>query len=284
MRLVSLFSVLCCIVAISACAPKVYAPVEERSVETERQEIQRFGGHLVRFVKPGDTLYGIAFESNLSVRKLAAWNGINNYRSLKVGQRLRLTKPYGFVEKKRKSQLSRPVVIAKTNSKKPGTNKPALKPNKKAVAKSVAKTTGASSRKTKQASPTKTTAKAVASKWVWPVDGKVLRTFSPQNGRQGIDISVLQGKAVVASRAGEVVYVGSSLKGYGKLVIIKHEGDFLSAYAHNKKILVKEGQVVNIQQRIGTSGLNNRNESALQFQIRIDGNSVNPLPYLNGRK
>jgi lipoprotein NlpD len=245
--------------------------VEERSVSTQRQEIQRYGGHLVRFVKPGDTLYGIAFESNLSVRKLAAWNDIEDYRGLRVGQRLRLTKPYGFVEKRRSVVSSKPVVVTRV----PKPTVSSKKPSSRAATPKVK----APMPVNKKNKPVKKSSK----KWVWPVNGgSVLRTFSPKHGRQGIDISVVSDSPVVASRAGEVVYVGSSLKGYGKLIIIKHDGEFLSAYAHNKKIQVKEGQLVKIQERIGTSGLNNRGEPALQFQIRIDGNSVNPLPYVKG--
>lgn len=271
MRIVYYGVLLTTCVFIAACAPKRFAPVEERSVSTQRQEIQRYGGHLVRFVKPGDTLYGIAFESNLSVRKLAAWNGINDYRSLRVGQRLRLTKPYGFVEKRTATAPSKPVAVARVSKPKPSSKKPSSRTPRPQVKAPVATT--------KNNRPTKSTSK----KWVWPVSGgSVLRTFSPKQGRQGIDISVARGNSVMASRGGEVVYVGSSLKGYGKLIIIKHDGDFLSAYAHNQTILVTEGQLVKAQQKIGTSGLNNRGESALQFQIRIDGNSVNPLPYLKG--
>lgn len=273
------------VVNLCACAPTVFAPVEERSIFTERQQIQKFGGHLIRMVKSGDTLYGIAFESNLSVRKLAAWNGIENYRSLKVGQRLRLTKPVGFVEKKKPSNVV--AKVAKASSQRQTRAR-----NKKSTLKSAEKNTVTKISKATQANvkakvPVKTTAPPKKpqsnSAWVWPVKGSVLRTFSSKNGRQGIDIAVARGTPVVAARPGEVVYVGNSLKGYGNLIIIKHNGDFLSAYAHNAKTMVKEGQMIAAKHKIGISGLNNRGEPALQFQIRIDGNSVNPLPYLRGK-
>ena len=270
------------LLGLSACTPKTFAPVEERSVQTQRQQIQQHGGHLVRFVKPGDTLYGIAFESNLSVKKIAAWNNIDDYRSLRVGQRLRLTRPVGFVERKvvvkagpRKTNKPRGGAVAKTApkaSRKLPENKPKVKAKK--TTKVTKPTVVKAARKIKS--------KSASKQWVWPVDGSVLRTFSPKHGRQGIDIAVSRGKSVLASRHGEVVYVGSSLKGYGKLIIIQHANDFLSAYAHNAKTFVKEGQMVNARQKIGITGLNNKGEQALQFQIRIDGNSVNPLPYLKG--
>lgn len=267
-----------CLIAcfISACSPKVRAPVEERSVLTERQEIQKYGGHLIRMVKPGDTLYGIAFESNLSVKTLAAWNDISDYRSLKVGQRLRLTAPLGFVAKKTSKKV---VNVVKT------ANKPRADVSTEALSKpsGTKKTSTALINKKPKTKNRPNVKKPVSPKgWMWPVNGKVVRSFAPKQGRQGIEISTGRGSVVKASRAGEVVYVGSSLRGYGKLIIIKHDGEFLSAYAHNDSILVKEGQMVVANQKIGTSGVNNRGAAVLQFQIRIDGNSVNPLPYLRG--
>lgn len=250
---------------------------------TERQQIQKFGGHLIRMVKPGDTLYGIAFESNLSVRKLAAWNGIKNYRSLKVGQRLRLTKPVGFVEKRKPIKVVAKVINAPSSRKSKASTKDSIaKGANKSIVKKTSKTTPVE-RKVSVKAKVRSKSTSSSPGWVWPVQGSILRTFSAKSGRQGIDISVARGSSVVAARNGEVVYVGNSLKGYGNLIIIKHDGDFLSAYAHNARILVKEGQMIAIKQKIGISGLNNRDEPALQFQIRIDGNSVNPLPYLRGK-
>jgi lipoprotein NlpD len=109
----------------------------------------------------------------------------------------------------------------------------------------------------------------------------VIRRFSPSSTQQGIDILGTQGQAVTASAPGEVVYVGNSLKGYGNLVIIKHNDNFLSAYAHNQKIIVSEGQKISARQVIGSVGVNNRRESALHFQIRRKGKPVNPLSYLS---
>jgi lipoprotein NlpD len=117
--------------------------------------------------------------------------------------------------------------------------------------------------------------------WSWPFDGKVIRRFTPSSTQQGIDILGKIGQAVMASAPGEVVYVGNSLKGYGNLVIIKHNDNFLSAYAHNQKIVVSEGQKVSHKHIIGSVGSNNRREKALHFQIRRKGKPVNPLSYLS---
>lgn len=117
--------------------------------------------------------------------------------------------------------------------------------------------------------------------WMWPANGSVVKKFSLQsNGNKGIDISGSLGSAVKASAEGEVVYSGSGLRGYGKLVIIKHSESFLSAYAYNKNILVKEGQIVKAGQRIATMGQTNSGETMLHFELRYNGKPVNPLRYL----
>lgn len=288
------------VVCVSACAPNVIAPVEERLVITERQEIQQYGGHIIRIVKPGDTLYSIAFESSLSIKDLAAWNGISHYKHLNVGRRLRLTRPFDFDESQvkpltHKSTNVPPILKLKAKAPAALVDKRTTKTVKKQAVKNKALNSPKVSRRAEKVSttirqpnvtpPTERAMNKSASvaQWVWPVAGRVLRTFSPANGRQGIDISVPKGQPIVASRQGEVVYVGSGLKGYGKLIIVKHDADYLSAYAHNAKILVSEGQAVKANQTIGVSGLNGRGEPALQFQIRLDGNSVNPLPFLRGQ-
>ena len=107
--------------------------------------------------------------------------------------------------------------------------------------------------------------------------------FDLGQGQQGVDILGSLGQPVVATSAGEVVYVGSGLKGYGNLVIIKHSEQYLSAYAHNQEILVKEGQQLLARHKIGAIGVDNKGRNALHFQIRKDGKPVNPLAYLPGR-
>jgi len=116
--------------------------------------------------------------------------------------------------------------------------------------------------------------------WHWPTKGHLIAGFSIAKGKQGIDIQAPNGEPVLASASGEVVYVGNSLKGYGNLVIIKHNQSYLSAYAHNSSILVSEGQRIASRQKIGTVGLNKQRVNALHFQIRKNGKPVNPINYL----
>ena len=252
---------------------------------TVRQQSEGIGGQLVRIVQSGDTLYSIAFASNLDVHQLAAWNDITDNSRLNVGQRIRLTKPIGFVAKKPKDltkQRRSPQLATKPVAKKPtrvvsseptDKNKPAREGQKSANRQgkqTVASSTQTSSSSTFNSRPN----------WVWPLEGKLIRRFSPSSTQQGVDIAATNGKRVVAAAAGEVVYVGNSLKGYGNLIIVKHNENFLSAYAHNRAIFVKEGQKIKDKHHIGSVGINNRRESALHFQIRRNGKPVNPLQYL----
>ncbi len=116
--------------------------------------------------------------------------------------------------------------------------------------------------------------------WVWPAKGKILTGFSEAASLKGIDIAGTSGQAVAASAGGKVVYAGTGLRGYGKLIIIKHNGTYLSAYAHNKEILVKEGQQVNRGQRIAEMGNTDADQVKLHFEIRRQGKPVDPLRYL----
>ena len=116
--------------------------------------------------------------------------------------------------------------------------------------------------------------------WVWPAKGKVVTGFSETANLKGIDIAGATGEPVIASAAGKVVYVGSGLRGYGKLVIVKHNKTWLSAYAHNREILVKEGQQVTKGQKIAEMGNTDADVVKLHFEIRRLGKPVDPARYL----
>ena len=116
--------------------------------------------------------------------------------------------------------------------------------------------------------------------WVWPARGKILTGFSEAASLKGIDIAGAVGQPVAASAGGKVVYAGTGLRGYGKLIIIKHNGTYLSAYAHNKEILVKEGQQVAKGQKIAEMGNTDADQVKLHFEIRRQGKPVDPLRYL----
>lgn len=255
-----LIFVLALLSLVSACAPPRKAAVSERTTITERIETERIGGRLIRHVQPGDTLHSIAFVHNLNPNDIAAWNNVGDSRKLQVGQRIRLTEPIGFVKKQNPVVVtSVPIGQARENS--PANTKPL---NEKSV---IAKSDALESDNTS---------------WSWPTKGKVVTNFALAKGQQGIDIQASQGQAVRASSSGVVVYVGNGLKGYGNLVILKHNDRFLSAYAHNQEVFVFEGDRVRAQQIIGSVGLNKRGIAALQFQIREFGKPVNPLNYLKG--
>ena len=280
----------CILALLSACAPPVKVTVEERSVLTVRQQSEKIGGQIIRIVQSGDTLYGIGFESNLDVTQLAAWNGISDTSRLRVGQRIRLTSPPGFTAKPQVKAPRGHEHDAKARlTQHERDDRVSQEKGKSAVAKSTAMTsTKATTKSVAKTKPLKTNrVTALKSRevagliWSWPFNGKVIRRFSPSKTQQGIDIQGARGQVVTASAPGEVVYVGNSLKGYGNLVIIKHNDNFLSAYAHNQKILVSEGQMIGYRQVIGAVGTNNRRENALHFQIRRKGKPVNPLSYLS---
>ncbi|MCL2308405.1 MAG: peptidoglycan DD-metalloendopeptidase family protein [Proteobacteria bacterium] len=131
--------------------------------------------------------------------------------------------------------------------------------------------------------PQTTTASASGIEWSWPTQGKVISTYSEKSSLKGIDIVGAIGQPVVASAAGRVVYVGSGLRGYGKLVIVKHNDTFLSVYAHNRELLVQQGQQVTRGQKIAEMGNTDADQVKLHFEIRKDGKPVDPMQFLPAR-
>jgi lipoprotein NlpD len=122
------------------------------------------------------------------------------------------------------------------------------------------------------------------SSWLWPTDGRIVSNFKSNDpARNGIEIGGKEGQAIKATAAGEVVYSGNGLIGYGELIIVKHSEQMLSAYGHNRKRLVKEGQRVRAGERIAEMGRNERNQEILHFEIRHNGTPRDPLNYLPGR-
>ncbi|URJ28543.1 peptidoglycan DD-metalloendopeptidase family protein [Blochmannia endosymbiont of Camponotus sp. C-046] len=120
--------------------------------------------------------------------------------------------------------------------------------------------------------------------WYWPTNGTIINTFSDaERGNKGIDISGTLGQPVVATANGKVVYIGNTLKGYGNLIILKHDNNYLSAYAHNDMILVAEQQTVKMGEKIATMGNSGTDKVKLHFEIRYKGKSVDPLYYLQNR-
>lgn len=191
-------------------------------------------------VKKGDTVYGVARKSGRSPKEIIAWNGLRKPFTIRPGQRLRVSPA--------------------------GTNVGNSSESRPKKARTSARQRSGRSQK--------------VGKWVWPASGKILRRFSPNGASKGIDISGRAGQTVRAAAGGTVVYQGSGLRGYGQLIIIKHNPDYLSAYAHCSRILVKEGTRVKRGQKIATMGSTGTNRVKLHFEIRLRGNPVNPTRYL----
>lgn len=233
-------------------------------------------------VQTGDTLYSLAFRAGLDYRELAQLNNISPPYRIFVGQTLRLsnnkyTSSYG-------EQPVSPVKVPKTpvvTVKKPSQGQSKLTTANKAVA--PGNQTGYVQKQTVKENATSTENFVSSSKvrWAWPVRGPLLAGFSnAEHGNKGLDIGGKAGTPIKAAAAGEVVYAGNALRGYGNLVIIRHNDDFLSAYAHNRRLLVKERDTVASGQTIAEMGNTDATSVRLHFEIRFRGKSVDPKRYL----
>ncbi len=195
-------------------------------------------------VRSGDTLYSIAWVYGTDFKALAQLNGIRSPYVIRPGQRIKLR------------------------------------------GKPTSGTVLASSSAVKMASRTADAVQPLAAdkSWRWPASGKLLSGFGQSGGNKGIDISGNIGDSVVTARAGKVVYAGNGIRGYGNLLIVKHSAEFLSAYAYNSRLLVKEGDLVKEGQKIaeiGNSGA--AREAKLHFEIRRQGKPVDPVRLLPRR-
>jgi lipoprotein NlpD len=227
-------------------------------------------------VRAGDTLYSIALAHDLDWQALARWNDIKDPRSLRAGQVLRLTPPGGDQTAARKKQNAPTAPQSGLHLAAPRA------PTVSVVTESPAPSRAPPSRTVNQASAVN------PSGWQWPVQGKVLSRFIDGNNLQkGLILAGALGEPVHASAAGEVVYAGNGLPGYGNLLIIKHDAEWLTAYGYNQSLLVKEGQMVTAGQTVATMG--RRDDKALDktgsllFQIRRYGKPVDPIPLLSPR-
>lgn len=209
-------------------------------------------------VAPGETLYSIALRYDLDHKKLSQVNNLGQSSQIRPGQVLNLDVA-SYVPP------------------------PAPKPSSKSTWQRVKEVVPSVSKdRTKaKAPPAPAPASAGSLVWHWPVKGKVLESFNPEAGlNKGIDIQGKLGEPVNAAALGEVVYAGSGLRGYGKLLIVKHNEKYLSAYAHNRVLHVAEGDKVKAGQKIAEVGYSGTDTAKLHFEIRRDGKPVNPLQYL----
>jgi lipoprotein NlpD len=285
----------------TSAAEKLPATSEEPTTKPYREGDWRPEYHIV---KKGDTLYSIALDYGQDYRELAAWNNLADPSLIKIDQRLRLFPP----ESTGKATISQPTPLAapvatpifsEPKARKLPYSDQALAqlktPAAKAEAGSIApnQVTVSPPGKSPSARPSAVPSMAPAQKemppgdgkmtWEWPAQGKLLYGFGQGPNQKGIGIEGRIGQPVLAAGPGKVVYSGSGLRGYGKLIIIKHNAVYLSVYAHNNQILVKEGQSVAMGQKIAEMGSTDSNRVDLHFEIRRLGKPIDPLQYLPDR-
>jgi lipoprotein NlpD len=265
--------------------------VSEQSVPLRQPESP------TRTVVHGDTLYSIAWETGRDYRELAKWNRIRPPYTILPGQELRVIPPAAEkvtavpapAKPSAKNTETKKTDVKPSNSSKPGklavapTPTPSV-PKPASVSTDSSKTKNNIRTKTK-AEPAKSqdSGKAGSGSWAWPADGQILKRYGESDSGKGLDIGGTRGQSVRATAGGRVVYQGSGLRGYGQLIIIKHSDEFLSAYAHNDRIYVKEGDVVKRGQKIADMGSTGTDRVKLHFEIRRQGIPTDPLKYLPKR-
>lgn len=284
--------------SLAACAPtRGPAPIESRTISPGKTADQRSasGKAIAELppvpagsyrVKRGDTLVSIALEYGVDWRDLVSWNGLDNPNVIEVGQILRVRPPepraMASAPAEAPAQGATPIQPGGAMEVRPLTQGQAAQ----TPADPAAGTEAAASRAgqpAEVASGAPSSAAPVAGlNWSWPANGQVIAGFS-EGGSKGISIAGAPGESIFAAEQGRVVYSGNGLRGYGNLVIVKHEGDFLTAYAHNRAILVKEGQVVRRGQKIAELGMSDADRPMLHFEVRKGGKPVDPMAYLPKR-
>lgn len=223
------------------------------------------GGHVYHVVEPGETLYSIGWLYGYDYREIAQWNKLTSLNGIRKGQRIRVAPPKGASTLHQRSKIT-----ARVGNKSHGpVAAKATKNRTPIVSGAVAKTNES---ETGNKTPD----------WHWPVKNREpLQTFDAKDpGKRGLDFTGDEGQAVYSAAAGNIVYSGAGLPRYGKLIIVKHSDEYLSAYAHNKRLLVKEGDEIRSGQHIADMGKNRANRTMLHFEIRRNGKPVDPLIYL----
>lgn len=250
-RLASILSALLAIAVLSACSTPRTKPanVVDRSKGESVASVPTPPGYYR--VKKGDTVLRIALDQGQSYRDLVRWNNLSDPNQIEVDQLLLVRPPDSKM-----------------------TVKPLAAPS-----------TAASDRKMTESVPepktdsVKPDAPTPGIRLAWPAKGRVVEEFGDGKSK-GIDIAGKMGDPVQAASDGRIVYAGNSLRGYGNLVIVKHDNTYLTAYAHNRNLLVKEGDSVRKGQKIAEMGDTDTNSVKLHFELRVNGKPVDPMPYL----
>ncbi len=257
-----LFAAALMVWVVSSCGGGYRAPVEHRYAKSPSSAPS------VYYVQRRDTLYSISWRYGLDYRTLASANGIFSPYTIYPGQKLYL---------KKKLPARKQTNAAPSGTKKPTSTTSPASTGSLSPASAVKKTS--TTKHTGSGPKNSSTRSAKVTGWRWPTVGKVSRGYSA-SVHKGIDISGKRGDAIVAVAAGKVVYAGSGIVGYGDLLIIKHNEIYLSAYGHNNRLLVKEGETVKVGQKIAEKGSSGTDTVKLHFEIRKEGKPVDPQEHL----
>jgi lipoprotein NlpD len=230
---------------------------------------------LVYRVKRGDTLSRIAQQHHCSVKQLQAWNGLKPSSRLKHGQVLHVASP----ETVRAVTAANAANAAAAKAAAGSAGNASLAAQSTAAAGAAQSTAGTPTAEQAREVMQQTTRHANGVALVWPAGGRVVEAFQPGETR-GIEIGGKPGDPVRAAADGKVMYAGTGLNSYGSLIIVQHNKDFLTAYSHNRKLLVKIGDVVRQGQQIAEMGDENNSRVSVGFELRRDGKPVDPMPYL----
>ena len=202
-------------------------------------------------VRRGETLYTIAWQHGVDYRQLARWNSLSNPDLIYPGQRLRVRAPEAASAGSRSATAPRPTPQPQART----------------------------------SAPPRVAAPLPQPSWMWPTAGQIAAGFGSTDGiGSGIAVAGTSGQSIQAAASGRIVYVGTGLAGYGQLVIVQHNDAWLSAYGHTERVLVEQGDTVERGQRIASMGLGPRRQPRLHFEIRRNGEPVDPLPLLPAQR
>lgn len=295
---------------IGGCASHAPAPVEDRgtaaakpAAETAKGAAPAADHGVYHTVKKGETLYSIALDNGQDYKDVAAWNNLDNPNRIRVGQQLRVSPPDngapvavakpvtfgGPVEVKQAptQAAASPSANTETLKREPKGGKLAYSDDALAKAQE-----GDAAEKPVEVKPEPRPVESVPTEkpvlagdeldWMWPANGKLIAPFA-ESGSKGVDITGKAGDPVLAAASGVVSYAGAGLRGYGNLVVLRHNATYLSVYAHNSKILVKEKQTVAKGQKIAEMGSTDAESPRLHFEIRRQGKPADPQKFLPAR-
>ncbi len=285
-------------VVMAGCSVRTGAPVVDRAADAKaapgkpavaakpapRPTDARPEFHAVR---KGDTLYSIALDYGLDYRELAQWNGVTELSVISIGQQLRLSPPPGATAATAPLMAATGVQARALDEAPTAVGDGGVKTQPTAVRAPYSDQTYAQMASLKPVPSPGTEARPPSGQdgedilaWGWPASGKVISAFSDSAKQKGISIAGKLGQPVLASAPGKVIFSGTGIRGFGKLIVIKHNETFLSVYAHNSELLVKEGQNVAKGQKIAEMGSTDADQVRLHFEIRRLGKPVDPMKLL----